>query len=325
MLAGLSPTVDAVTINKVCASGLKAVVFAAQNIQLGLAVAQVAGGMENMSRVPYYMPRSNQHPPFGTISMEDGLIKDGLWDVYNQFHMGVCAEETAKKHNISRQEQDEYAIQSFHRAQKAWKEGKFADEIAPVTIKGKKGETVIERDEGYDNLREEKVPTLKPAFVKDGGTVTAANSSTFSDGASALVLGSKDVAAEYGSGSRVLARIVSSADAAVDPVDFPVAPAKAVPIALERAGISKDQVSVWEFNEAFAAVIKANQKILGLDGGNVNMLGGAISLGHALGSSGSRILTTLLHQLEVGEYGVAAICNGGGAATAMVVQRIGEV
>ena len=325
ILAGLSPTVDAVTINKVCASGLKAVVFAAQNIQLGLAEAQVAGGMENMSRVPYYVPRANQHPPFGNINMEDGLIKDGLWDVYNQFHMGVCAEETAKKHNISRQEQDEYAIRSFHRAQKAWKEGTFADEIAPVTIKGKKGETVVERDEGYDNLREEKVPTLKPAFVKDGGTVTAANSSTFNDGASALVLGSRDIAAEYGAGSRVLARIVSSADAAVDPVDFPVAPAKAVPIALERAGISKDQVSVWEFNEAFAAVIKANQKILGLDGADVNMLGGAISLGHALGSSGSRILTTLLHQLRVGQYGVAAICNGGGAATAMVVQRIENV
>ena len=325
MLAGLSPTVDAVTINKVCASGLKAVVFAAQNIQLGLAEAQIAGGMENMSRVPYYIPRANQHPPFGNINMEDGLIKDGLWDVYNQFHMGVCAEETAKKHNISRQEQDEYAIQSFHRAQKAWREGKFADEIAPVTIKGKKGETIVEKDEGYDNLREDKVPTLKPAFVKDGGTVTAANSSTFNDGASALVLGSRDIAAEYGIGSRVLARIVSSADAAVDPVNFPVAPAKAVPIALERAGISKDKVSVWEFNEAFAAVIKANQKILGLDGANVNMLGGAISLGHALGSSGSRILTTLLHQLQVGQYGVAAICNGGGAATAMVVQRIEKV
>ena len=325
ILAGLSPTVDAITINKVCASGLKAVVFAAQNIQLGLAEAQIAGGMENMSRVPYYMPRASQYPPFGSISMEDGLIKDGLWDVYNQFHMGVCAEETAKKYKISRQEQDAYAIQSFHRAQKAWKELKFADEIAPVTVKGKKGDTVVEKDEGYDNLREDKVPTLKPAFVKDGGTVTAANSSTFNDGASAIVLGSKDIAAEYGSGSRVLARIVSSADAAVDPVDFPVAPAKAVPIALERAGISKDQVSVWEFNEAFAAVIKANQQILGLEDGNVNMLGGAISLGHALGSSGSRILTTLLHQLKVGEYGVAAICNGGGAATAMVVQRIEKV
>ena len=325
MLAGLSPTVEAITINKVCASGLKAVVFAAQNIQLGLAEAQVAGGMESMSRVPYYMPRANQQPPFGAISMEDGLIKDGLWDVYNQFHMGVCAEETAKKYKISREEQDEYAIASFHRAQKAWKEAKFQDEIAPVTIKGKRGETIISKDEGYENLKEDKVPTLKPAFVKDGGTVTAANSSTFNDGASALVIGSKAIASEYGSSSRVLARIISSADAAVDPVDFPIAPAKAVPIALERAGITKDQVAVWEFNEAFAAVIKANQKILGLDSGNVNPLGGAISLGHALGSSGSRILTTLLHQLEPGEYGVAAICNGGGAATAMVVQRIAQV
>jgi len=325
ILAGLSPTVDAVTINKVCASGLKAVVFAAQNIQLGLAEAQVAGGMENMSRVPYYMPRANQHPPFGTIKMEDGLIKDGLWDVYNQVHMGNCAEETAKKYDISRKEQDEYAIASFKRAQKAWGEGKFQDEIAPVTIKGKKGETVISEDEGYKSLREDKVPTLKPAFVKEGGTVTAANSSTFNDGASALVLGSKEIAMEYGSGSRVLARIVSSADAAVDPMDFPVAPAKAVPIALERAGITKDRVAVWEFNEAFAAVIKANQKILGLDSGTLNPLGGAISLGHALGSSGSRILTTLLHQLKTGEYGVAAICNGGGAATAMVVQRIERV
>ena len=322
ILAGLSPTVDAVTVNKVCASGLKAVVFAAQNIQLGLAEAQVAGGMESMSRVPYYVPRANQYPPFGNISMEDGLIKDGLWDVYNQIHMGVCAEETAKKHKITRQEQDEYAIASFHRAQKAWNEGRFQEEIAPVTIKGKKGETTVSQDEGYDNLKEEKVPSLKPAFVKEGGTVTAANSSTFNDGASALVLGSKDIATEYGSSSRVLARIVSSADAAVDPVDFPVAPAKAVPIALERAGISKDQVSVWEFNEAFAAVIKANQKILNLHADNVNPLGGAISLGHALGSSGSRILTTLLHQLQPGQYGVAAICNGGGAATAMVVQRI---
>ena len=325
MFTGLSPTVDAVTINKVCASGLKAVIFAAQNIQLGLAEAQVAGGMECMSRVPYYVPRANQHPPFGNLSMEDGLIKDGLWDVYNQFHMGVCADNTAKEHNISRQEQDEYAIRSFHRAQKAWKEGAFADEIAPVKIQGKNGMTVVERDEGYDNLREEKVLTLKPAFVKDGGTVTAANSSTLNDGASALVLGSRAIAAEYGSRSRVLARIVSYADAGVDPIDFPIAPAKAVPIALDRAGISKDEVAVWEFNEAFAAVVKANEKLLGLDGAQVNMLGGAISLGHALGSSGSRILTTLLHQLRVGQYGVAAICNGGGAATAMVVQRIEKV
>ncbi|MCJ1371827.1 hypothetical protein MMC20_003047 [Loxospora ochrophaea] len=323
--AGIPPTTDAITVNKVCASGLKAVVLGAQNIQLGLDEAVVAGGMESMSRVPYYLPRSSGMPPFGEFKCEDGLIKDGLWDVYNQFHMGVCAEETAKKYNVSRQDQDAYAIQSFKRAQKAWGEGKFQDEIASVTVKGKKADTLVSKDEGYDNLREDKVSTLKPAFVKTGGTVTAANSSTFNDGASALVLGSRDIAQQYGKDSRVLARIISSADAAVDPVDFPVAPAKAVPIALERAGIRKEDVAVWELNEAFAAVIKANEKILSLDPEKVNPLGGAISLGHALGSSGSRILTTLLHQLKPGEFGVAAICNGGGAATAMVVQRIAAV
>ena len=261
ILAGLPSSTDAITINKVCASGLKAVVFGAQNIQLGLDEAVVVGGMESMSRVPYYLPRGSGMPPFGDIKAEDGLIKDGLTDVYNHIHMGVCAEETAKKHQISRQDQDTYAIQSFKRAQKAWAEGKFADEIAPVTVKGKKGNTVVTEDEGYQNLREDKVPTLKPAFVKENGTVTAANSSTFNDGASALVLGSKSVAMEYGKGSRVLARIVSSADAAVDPIDFPIAPAKAVPIALERAGITKEDIAVWEFNEAFAAVIKANEKV----------------------------------------------------------------
>ena len=346
ILAGLPPSTDAITINKVCASGLKAVVVGAQNIQLGLDEAVVVGGMESMSRVPYYLPRGTGMPPFGDIKVEDGLIKDGLTDVYNHVHMGVCAERTAKEHSVSRQDQDAYAIQSFKRAQKAWTEGRFADEIAPVTVKGKKGDTVVTEDEGYQNLREDKVPTLKPAFVKENGTVTAANSSTFNDGASALVLGSKAIAQEYGSRSRVLAMIVSSADAAVDPMDFPVAPAKAVPIALERAGITKEDVTIWEFNEAFAAVIKANEKaspktclileiyaqlanlinqILGLDPAKVNPVGGAISLGHALGSSGSRILTTLLHQLKPGEYGVAAICNGGGAATAMVVQRIESV
>jgi acetyl-CoA C-acetyltransferase len=326
IFAGLSPNVESVTVNKVCASGLKAVVFAAQNIQLGLAEAQIAGGMESMSRVPYYLPRSSQLPPFGEIKLEDGLIKDGLWDVYNQFHMGICAENTAKKYEISREMQDEYAIASYERAQKAWAENKFAEEIAPVTVKSKKGDTVVERDEGYENLRADKLRTLKPAFLRDGtGTVTAGNASTMNDGASALVLANKELAREFGAGKRALARIVSSADAAIDPVDFPVAPAKAVPIALERAGITKDQVAVWEFNEAFAAVIEANKKILGLEGARVNELGGAISLGHALGSSGSRILTTLLHQLQAGEYGVAAICNGGGAATAVVVQKLDRV
>ncbi|CAI7580315.1 hypothetical protein N7533_009874 [Penicillium manginii] len=326
IFAGLPSTVESMTVNKVCASGLKAVALAAQNIQLGLAEAQVAGGMENMTRVPYYMPRSSQLPPFGEIKLEDGLIKDGLWDVYNQFHMGICAEQTAKKYDVSREDQDQYAIQSYERAQAAWKADKFADEIAPVTVKGKKGDTVIEKDEGFENLRVDKLTSLKPAFLRDGtGTVTAGNASTMNDGASALVLANKEIAREFGTGGRVLARIVSTADAAIDPVDFPVAPAKAVPIALARAGITKDQVAVWEFNEAFAAVIKANEKILGLEGANVNMLGGAISLGHALGSSGSRILVTLLHQLQPGEYGVAAICNGGGAASAMVVQKLDRV
>ncbi|KAI9731629.1 MAG: hypothetical protein M1818_007759 [Claussenomyces sp. TS43310] len=326
MFAGLPASVEAVTINKVCASGLKAVVLAAQNIQLGLAEAQIAGGMENMSRVPYYSPRASSLPAFGNIQLQDGLIVDGLWDVYNQFHMGNCAEATAKKYGITREMQDEYAIQSYKRAQAAVEGGAFKEEIAPVTVKGRKGDTVIDTDEGYLDVKFDRVPTLKPAFIRDGtGTVTAANASTFNDGASALVLGNAAIAREYGSGSRVLAKICGSADAAVDPVDFPVAPSKAVPLALERAGITKDQVAVWEFNEAFAAVIKANEQILGLEGARVNLLGGAISTGHALGSSGSRILTTLLHQLKLGEYGVAAICNGGGAATAVVVQRIDEV
>ncbi|KAG6024072.1 hypothetical protein E4U41_001863 [Claviceps citrina] len=323
IFAGLPETVEATTINKVCASGLKAVALAAQNIQMGLAEAQVAGGMENMSRVPLYVPRASGLPAFGHVSMEDGLIKDGLTDVYQQFHMGNCAENTVKKHGITREEQDAYAIQSYKKAQKAWADKAFADEIVAVTVPGRKGDTVIDTDEGFTDVKFDKIPTLKPAFVRDGsGTVTAANSSTLNDGASALVLANGALARVYGSGSRVLAKICSYADAALAPIDFPVAPAKAVPIALERAGITKDQVAVWEFNEAFAAVILANQKMLGLEGARVNPLGGAISLGHALGSSGSRILTTLLHQLKPGEYGVAAICNGGGAATAMVVQRV---
>lgn len=262
IFAGLPTSVEAVTVNKVCASGLKAVVLAAQNIQLGLAEAQVAGGFENMSRVPYYLPRASGLPAFGNIKLEDGLIKDGLTDVYEQIHMGNCAENTAKKFGITREMQDEYAIQSYKRAQAAWDAKAFQDEIVPVTVQQRKGEVVIDTDEGFRDVKLEKVPTLKPAFVRDGtGTVTAANASTFNDGASALVLGSKEIAKEFGADSRVLAKIVGHADAAVDPIDFPIAPSKAVPIALERAGITKDQVSVWEFNEAFAAVIQANGKV----------------------------------------------------------------
>ncbi|KAL9110789.1 MAG: hypothetical protein Q9227_004781 [Pyrenula ochraceoflavens] len=327
VFAGLPETVEAITVNKVCASGLKSVVLAAQNIQLGLAEAQLAGGMESMSQVPYYVPRASQNPPFGDIKMQDGLIRDGLWDVYNNIHMGNCAEATAKKHNITREAQDAYAIRSFERAQAAWAANAFSDEIVPVTFKTKKGETTVTKDEGYDTLRRDKIPTLPPAFDRSGsGTVTAANSSTMNDGASALVLVNSTLASEYGGSSRILAKIISSSDGAVSPIDFPVAPAKAVPLALDRAGLSNKDIAIWEFNEAFAAVILANQQILGLgDDAVVNPLGGAISLGHALGSSGSRILTTLLHQLKVGQYGCAAICNGGGAATAVVVKRVSGV
>lgn len=262
IFAGLGDEVEATTVNKVCASGMKAVSIAAQQIELGQETALIAGGMENMSRVPYYLPRAAQQPPFGEMKLDDGLVKDGLWDVYNQVHMGNCAEATAKKYAVSREEQDAFAIESYKRTQEAWKAGLFGEEIAPVTVKGKKGETVVSEDEGYNRLKLEKVPTLKPAFDRSGsGTVTAANSSSFNDGASALVLGSKEMAKKYGKGKKVLARICGYADAALSPIDFPVAPAKVVPLALARAGIQQEDVKVWEFNEAFAAVIKANQKV----------------------------------------------------------------
>ena len=263
IFAGLSSSVEATTVNKVCASGLKSVAIAAQQIELGQEEAVVAGGMENMTQVPYYLKRASQQPPFGEQKLEDGLIKDGLWDVYNQIHMGNCAENTAKKYKLTREAQDEFAILSYKRAQESYKNKLFEEELVPVTVKGKKGdETIVKEDEGYNKLKLEKVPTLKPAFDRSGsGTVTAANSSSFNDGASALVLGNKELAKTHGKGKKVLARIVSYADAAIDPIDFPVAPAKVVPIALERAGITADQVKVWEFNEAFAAVILANGQV----------------------------------------------------------------
>ncbi|KAF8253834.1 thiolase [Wilcoxina mikolae CBS 423.85] len=323
IFSGLPETTEATTINKVCASGLKAVVFAAQNIQLGLSDVQVAGGMENMSRVPYYLSRNS--PAFGHQKLEDGLLKDGLWDVYGQIHMGNCAENTAKKLNISREEQDEYAIESYRRAKAAWNRGQFKAEIVPVEVPTRKESVTVEIDEEYEAVNINKIPTLKPAFQKEGGTVTAANSSTFSDGASALVLGSKAAAMEFGGSKDVLARIVSYADAATHPIDFPLAPTLAIPKALERAGLEVKDIAKWEINEAFAAVSKAIGIKLGLDAEKVNVNGGAIALGHALGSSGSRILTSLLYTLKPGEFGVAAICNGGGGATAVVVQRIDRV
>lgn len=332
LFAGLPSSVEAVTVNKVCSSGLKAVMMAAQNIQLGLSSAQVAGGMESMSQVPYFIPRSSHNPAFGDMQLQDGLIKDGLWDVYNQVHMGTCAEHSAKKFKTSRKEQDAYAIRSFRRAQEAWTAKKFDEEIAPVEVAGpRKGDkpTVVAEDEGYKTLNEAKVPTLRPVFAKKGeqGTITAANASTMNDGASAVVLVSKELAARHGSSSRVLSRIVSYADAAVEPIDYAEAPAKAIKLALARAGLTVKDIARWEVNEAFAVVVKVTEQLLGLDDNTapVNVSGGAISLGHALGSSGSRLLTSLLHQLKVGEYGVVALCNGGGAGSAMVVQRVDAV
>jgi len=273
--------------------------------------------------VPYYLPRASQLQPFGNMNVVDGLIGDGLWDVYNQVHMGNCAENTAKKLGITRQQQDDYAIESYKRAHIAYQDELFQEELTPVIIKGKKGEVVIQEDEQYKKINLEKVPTLKPVFDRsENGTITAANSSPLSDGASALVIGSKDTASQFGKDSYILSRIVAYADAAVDPIDFPIAPSKAVENVLQRAGLRKDQIAVWEFNEAFATVILANQRIIGLGSDNVNPRGGAISLGHALGSSGSRILTTLLHQLRDGQYGCAAICNGGGGASSICVERL---
>ena len=309
--ASLSNNVDCTTVNKVCSSGLKSVALAAQSISLGIDQAVIAGGMESMSRVPFYLPRGSQMPAFGEMKVRDGMISDGLWDPYNDVHMGKCAEECAGKHSVSRKAQDDYAIESYARTQKAWADGMFKEEITPVAVPGKKGDTIVQEDEGYKRLKLEKVPTLKPAFVKDG-TVTAANSSSFNDGASALVLANANLAKEHAGQSRVLAKVISYADAALAPVDFPVAPASAAPIALKRAGLEVKDIAHWEINEAFAAVVVANARILGLEDkmDRVNPLGGAIPLGHAIGSSGSRILTTMLHRLKDGEFGCAAICNG---------------
>lgn len=324
--ASLQNTLDCTTVNKVCASGLKSVALAAQAIALGDAPAALAGGMESMSRVPYYLPRGTQFPPFGEVAARDGMIADGLWDPYNDVHMGKCGERAAQNHNLTREAQDAFAIESYARAQRAAKEGLFDAEIEPVTVRGRKGDTVVRADEGPTRIQLDKVPTLRPAFDK-AGTVTAANSSSFNDGAAALVLAEAALAREHGAGSGVLARVVSSADAALDPMDFPIAPAAAVPIALARAGLGAEDIAHWEINEAFASVVLANAKLLGLEGRmeRVNPVGGAIALGHAIGSSGARILVTMLHRLKVGEFGCAAICNGGGAATAMIVQRVDHV
>jgi acetyl-CoA C-acetyltransferase len=320
--AGIGYEVPCTTINKVCASGMKAVMFGAQSIMLGINDVVVAGGMESMSNVPFYVPKARFGYKYGNAEFVDGLVKDGLFEVYYKFPMGNCADNTAKEMNISREAQDTYAIQSYQRSADAWAKGYFKDEVIPVEMKGRKGETIlIDEDEEYKNVMFDKIPSLRPVFDKEG-TVTAANASTMNDGASALVLVSKEKAEELG--LKPLAKIRGFADAATDPLWFTTAPALAIPKAIKHAGLTAEDIDFYEINEAFSAVALANQKQLNLDNDKINVFGGAVSLGHPLGASGARIITTLnsvLHQ-KSGQIGVAGICNGGGGASAMVIEKM---
>lgn len=319
--AGISNEVPCTTVNKVCASGMKAIMQGAQSIMLGDNDVVVAGGMENMSMVPHYLDARNGKK-FGDMKLVDGMLKDGLTDVYNATHMGNCADLCAREYKFSREEQDAFAIESYTRAAKAWSEGKFNDEVVPVAIPQRKGDPIMmSEDEEYKNVRMDKIPTLRPAFDKEG-TVTAANASTLNDGASAVVLMSKEKMEELG--LKPLAKIVSFADAAQAPEWFTTAPAKALPKALAKAGLSTSDISFWELNEAFSVVGLANNKELGLDAAKVNVNGGAVAIGHPLGSSGSRIVITLMNVLAQnnGKYGAAGICNGGGGASAIVIERV---
>ncbi|KAM0786861.1 hypothetical protein ACM66B_002287 [Microbotryomycetes sp. NB124-2] len=316
--AGCSNETEATTINKVCASGMKATMLAAQNIQTGQRSLMVSGGMESMSNAPMYYPRTPA--TFGHVTVIDAITKDGLEDVYSNRPMGACTEETAKEHGQTREQNDEYALNSYKKAADAWAAGKFTEEISPVTLKdARKGDTVISEDEEYKKILPNKVPSLRPVFAKDG-VITAANASNLNDGASALVLASEEKVQELG--LKPIARIVSFADAARDPTHFGIAPALAIPLALKRAGLEIDQIAKFEVNEAFSAVALANQKILNIPSEKLNVNGGAVALGHALGSSGSRIIVTLIHLLQKGEFGVAGVCNGGGGGSAIVVERL---
>jgi len=319
--AGIPNTVPCTTVNKVCSSGMKAIMLAAQTIALGDAAIVVAGGMENMSLIPHYH-HARMGSKFGPISLEDGMQKDGLVDAYEKVAMGVCADECASTYKFTREDQDAFAIESYTRSANAWKEGKFADEIVPVEIPQKKGDPILfSEDEEYKNVFLDKIPSLRPAFTKDG-TVTAANASTINDGGAALILMSAEKAKELK--LKPLAKIRSYADAAHEPKWFTTAPAKALPKALAKANININEVDFFELNEAFSVVGLANMKILGLSKEKVNVNGGAVSLGHPLGVSGARIviaLTSILAQNNA-KIGAAAICNGGGGASAIVLEKI---
>lgn len=320
MGAGLSPNIPCTTINKVCSSGMKSIMLAAQSIICGDNDIVVAGGMENMSAVPHYFDKGRNGQKLGDMKLIDGLVKDGLTDVYNKVHMGNCAELCAKEMNISREAQDAFAIESYNRSADAWANGKFNAEVVPVSVPQRRGDDiVISEDEEYKNVIMDKIPNLRPVFDKEG-TVTAANASTLNDGAAALILMSAEKAKELN--LLPMAKIRSYADAAHQAEWFTTAPAKALPIALEKANVSTNDVDFFELNEAFSVVGLANIEKLGLDASKVNVHGGAVSLGHPLGCSGARIIVTLLHVLKQnnGKLGAAGICNGGGGASAMVVE-----
>ena len=320
--AGLPDSVECTTINKVCASGMKAVMLAAQNIMCGDADVIVAGGMENMSMVPYYSENMRWGNKYGNVTMIDGLAKDGLTDCYNNYPMGNCSDLCAKEYNITREEQDAFAIQSYKRSQAAWAAGKFNDEIVPVEIPQRKGDPIIfKEDEEYKNVKFEKLPELKPAFSKEG-SATAANSSTMNDGAAALVLMSKEKAEKLG--LKPIAILRGYADSAQAPEWFTTTPSLAVPKAVEKAGLKMEDISYFELNEAFSTVGLVNSKIMKLDPAKVNVNGGAVSLGHPLGCSGARIIVTLINVLKQNKakYGAAGICNGGGGASAVVIELV---
>ena len=320
IFAGIPDKTPCTTVNKVCASGLKSVMLGAQTIALGHANVVVAGGMENMSLIPHYANLRNGHK-FGDTSLIDGLTKDGLTDVYDQQAMGIYADLCADTNTFSREDQDNYAIESYSKAKKAWDNGYFKNEVIPVKVPQKRGDDIIvTEDEEYKNVKIEKIPNLRPAFSKSG-TVTAANASTINDGASALVLMSEEKAAELN--LKPLATILSFADAAQEPEWFTMAPSKALPIALDRANLNINEIDFFEINEAFSVVALANQKELNIPSNKLNIRGGAVALGHPLGCSGARILTTLVHTLlqKNAQYGAAAICNGGGGASALIIEN----
>jgi acetyl-CoA C-acetyltransferase len=320
LAAGLPNTIPTTTINKVCASGMKAIMIGAQSLACGHQEVIVAGGMESMSNVPFYLKRGDT--PYGEISLHDGIVYDGLTDAYKLIHMGNCAENTAKKMGITRQEQDEYAINSYKRSANAANNNISAQEITAVVIAGKKGSpnTTVKEDEEYKRVNFEKFATLPTVFQKENGTVTAANASTLNDGAAAAVLMTGKSCEKYK--LKPLARIIGFADAAVDPIDFPIAPAFAVPKILEKHKIKKEDIAMWEINEAFSVVVIANIKMLDIDPNKVNINGGAVSVGHPLGMSGARIVNNLALHLKPGQYGMASICNGGGGASALLVQKL---